>query len=218
LAQNAGPGNKAARMPRIDVISDVICPWCWIGKRQMELALDGAEARFDIHFRPFQLNPDMPAEGVPRAEYRARKFGSVARGAELDAQVAEVGRSVGLPFRHDLMQRTPNTVRAHRLIAWAAGPRQAALKEALMRAYFGEGQDIGDPAVLAAIAAGQGLDGAADFLATDALDAEVRAEDLSFRRMGINGVPSFALEGRVLFSGALPAARMAAAFGISTLP
>lgn len=98
MAQN-GPTNKAASMPRIDVISDVICPWCWIGKRQLELALDGAEARFDIHFRPFQLNPDMPEEGVPRAEYRAAKFGSVARGAELDAQVAEVGRSVGLRLR-----------------------------------------------------------------------------------------------------------------------
>jgi predicted DsbA family dithiol-disulfide isomerase len=205
-------------MPRIDVISDVICPWCWIGKRQLDLALEGRQAAFDIHFRPFQLNPDMPAEGVPRAEYRARKFGSATRGAELDAQVAEVGRSVGLEFRHDLMQRTPNTVKAHRLLAWAAGPKQAALKEALMRAYFAEGQDIGDPAVLAAIAAAEGLDGAADFLATDALDAEVRAEDLSFRRLGIDGVPSFALEGRVLFSGALPAARMAEAFGVSTLP
>ena len=199
---------------RIDVISDVICPWCWIGKRQLELALDGAEARFDIRFRPFQLNPDMPEEGVPRAEYRARKFGSVARGAELDAQVAEVGRGVGLEFRHDLMRRTPNTVKAHRLIAWAAGPLQAALKEALMRAYFQEGQDIGDAATLAAIAEAHGLDGTDAFLATDALDAEVRAEDLAFRRLGISGVPSFALDGQVLFSGALPAARMAEAFGI----
>ena len=201
-------------MPRIDVISDVICPWCWIGKRQLELALDGAEARFDVHFRPFQLNPDMPEEGVPRAEYRAAKFGSVTRGAELDAQVAEVGRSVGLQFRHDLMQRTPNTVRAHRLLAWAEGPQQAALKEALMRAYFQEGQDVGDPTVLAAIAEVQGFIGAADFLATDALDAQIRAEDLAFRRLGINGVPSFALDGQVLFSGALPAARMAEAFGV----
>lgn len=199
---------------RIDVISDVICPWCWIGKRQLELALDARAGEFEVRFRPFQLNPDMPPEGVPRAAYRAAKFGSVARGAELDAQVAEVGRGVGLAFRHDLMERTPNTVRAHRLLAWAAGPAQAALKEALMRAYFQRGQDIGDPAILASIAASQGLDGAAEFLATDALEAEVRAEDLAFRRLGINGVPSFALDGRVLFSGALPAARMAEAFGI----
>lgn len=201
-------------MPRIDVISDVICPWCWIGKRQLDLALTGRADAFEIHFRPFQLNPDMPEEGVPRAEYRARKFGSATRGAELDAQVAEVGRSVGLEFRHDLMRRTPNTVKAHRLLAWAAGPGQAALKEALLHAYFHEGEDIGDAAVLARIAAEQALEGAAEFLATDTLDAEVRAEDLSFRRLGINGVPSFALEGRVLFSGALPAARMAEAVGI----
>ena len=214
MAQIAPLGNKASPMARIDVISDVICPWCWIGKRQLDLALDGAGSRFDVHFRPFQLNPDMPEEGVPRAEYRAAKFGSAARGAELDAQVAEVGRGVGLEFRHDLMQRTPNTVRAHRLLAWAAGPGQAALKEALMRAYFAQGQDIGDPDVLAAIAAAQGLDGADAFLASDALDAQVRAEDLAFRRLGINGVPSFALDGQVLFSGALPAARMAGAFRI----
>jgi predicted DsbA family dithiol-disulfide isomerase len=214
MAQIAPLGNKASPMARIDVISDVICPWCWIGKRQLDLALDGVGARFDIHFRPFQLNPDMPEEGVPRAEYRAAKFGSALRGAELDAQVAEVGRGIGLEFRHDLMRRTPNTVRAHRLIAWAAGPRQAALKEALMRAYFVEGQDIGDPGVLTAIAGAQGLEGAGAFLASDALDAHVRAEDLAFRRLGINGVPSFALDGQVLFSGALPAVRMAEAFGI----
>ena len=196
---------------RIDVISDVICPWCWIGKRQLEGALAMLDTPFAIHWRPFQLNPDMPAEGVERASYRAAKFGSVERGAELDANVAAAGRVVGLEFRHDRMLRTPNTIAAHRLLAWA-GARQNELAEALFRAYFQDGQDIGDHAVLAGVAAELGLD-AAQFLTSDGQDAEVRAEDANFRRLGISSVPSFALDGAVLFSGAYPAERMADIFG-----
>lgn len=195
---------------RIDVISDAICPWCWIGKRQLEAALAMLDQPFTVHWRPFQLNPDMPAEGVERAAYRAGKFGSLERSREADARVAEAGRAVGLEFRHELMLRTPNTVKAHRLIRWA-GARQNALVEALFRGYFQEGQDIGDDTTLTALAAAVGLDAAA-FLASTAEDAEVRAEDAQFRRIGISGVPSFALDGRVMFSGALPAERMAAAF------
>jgi predicted DsbA family dithiol-disulfide isomerase len=196
---------------RIDVISDAICPWCWIGKRQLEAALAMLDTPFTIHWRPFQLNPDMPAEGVERASYRAAKFGSVERGAELDANVAAASHTVGLDFRHDRMLRTPNTIAAHRLLRWA-GPRQNDLAEALFRAYFQEGQDIGDHAVLAALAQTLDLD-ATDFLASDEFDAEVRAEDANFRRLGISGVPSFALDGAVLFSGAYPAERMAEIFG-----
>ena len=193
---------------RIDVISDAICPWCWIGKRQMERALAMLDQPFTIHWRPYQLNPDMPVEGVERASYRAAKFGSVERGAELDANVAAAGRAVGLEFRHDRMLRTPNTVAAHRLIRWAGEP----IVEPLFQAYFQDGQDIGDHAVLAAIAATIGLDATA-FLASDEGDAEVRAEDAHFRRIGINGVPSFALDGQVMFSGAYPAEHMAQIFG-----
>ena len=196
-------------MKRIDIISDAICPWCWIGKRQLDLALEGREAEFEVVWRPFQLNPDMPPEGVPRAA----KFGSETRGAELDAQVAAAGRSIGLEFRHALMQRTPNTIQAHRLLRFAAGPAQHALAESLFRAYFHEGRDIGDKATLAEIATTQGIEDAAAFLASDEHEAEIRAEDAHFRRLGISGVPSFALDGRVMFSGALPAARMAEAFG-----
>jgi predicted DsbA family dithiol-disulfide isomerase len=199
---------------RIDVISDAICPWCWIGKRQLDTALTTLRQeglRFSVHWRPFQLNPDMPAGGVERSAYRAAKFGSLERSRELDAQVAEAGRAVGLDFRHDRMQRTPNTVRAHRLIRFAEGPLQHALVEALFRAYFHEGQDVGDTAVLAEVAAGVGLD-AAEFLAGQEQEEQVRAEDAYFRRIGISGVPSFALEGRVLFSGAWPADRMAELF------
>ncbi|WP_424812361.1 DsbA family oxidoreductase [Roseococcus sp. YIM B11640] len=195
---------------RIDVISDAICPWCWIGKRNLDtaLALLGPEAgNFEVHWRPFQLNPEMPAEGVERASYRAQKFGSEERGRELDARVAEAGRAVGLEFRHDLMLRTPNTVNAHRLIQWA-GPRQHEMAEALFRAYFQQGQDVGDLATLAEIASGLGLD-AAEFLDGEELAEQVRAEDAYFRRIGIQGVPSFALDGRVLFSGAYPAEHIA---------
>ena len=196
---------------RIDVISDAICPWCWIGKRQMERALAMLDQPFTIHWRPYQLNPDMPVEGVERAAYRAAKFGSVERGAELDANVAQAGRAVGLEFRHDRMLRTPNTIAAQRLIRWA-GEKQNEMVEALFQAYFQDGQDIGDHATLTAIAATLGLDAAA-FLASDEAEAEVRAEDAHFRRIGINGVPSFALDGQVMFSGAYPAEHMAQIFG-----
>lgn len=204
-------GMKMDQPRRIDVISDAICPWCWIGKRQMERALAMLDLPFTIHWRPYQLNPDMPVEGVERAAYRAAKFGSVERGRELDANVAEAGRAVGLEFRHDRMLRTPNTIAAHRLIRWA-GPKQNEMVEALFQAYFHDGQDIGDPTTLAAIAATLGLDAAA-FLTSDEGDAEVRAEDAHFRRIGINGVPSFALDGQVMFSGAYPAEHMAQIFG-----
>ena len=204
---------------RIDVVSDAICPWCWVGKRNLEgaLAILAAEGeRFAVHWRAFQLNPDMPAEGVDRASYRAAKFGSEERGRELDAQVAAAGRAAGLEFRHDLMRRTPNTIAAHRLIRWAGEQGlalQAAVQEALFRAYFQEGRDIGQPEVLAALAGEAGLDAAAAaaVLAGGEGAEEVRAEDAGFRQAGLSGVPTFALEGHVLFSGAMPAERIAEA-------
>jgi predicted DsbA family dithiol-disulfide isomerase len=198
---------------RLDVISDAICPWCWIGSRRLERAMALLEPegfRFAVHWRPYQLNPDMPREGVARDAYRAAKFGSLERSRQLDAQVAAAGREVGLEFRHDRMLRTPNTVAAHRLIRWGG----EAVVEPLFRAYFHDGRDIGDAATLAAIAGEAGLDAgeAAAMLAGTEGEAEVLAEDAEFRRIGINGVPSFALEGHVLFSGAMPEERMAAAF------
>lgn len=209
----------AAPPSRIDVVSDAVCPWCWIGKRHLgdALARLGDEGeRFDVRWRPFQLNPDMPREGVERDAYRTAKFGSLERSRELDAQVAAAGTAAGLEFRLDRQRRTPNTVDAHRLVrrAGEAGgaPLQDAVAEALFRAYFQDGRDIGDPAVLAEIASGAGLADAAAFLASDEGEAAVREEDAGFRRLGISGVPSFALAGHVLFSGAVPAERMAEAF------
>jgi predicted DsbA family dithiol-disulfide isomerase len=205
---------------RIDIVSDAICPWCYIGKRQLERAItliDPAELTLDIHWRAFQLNPDMPAGGLPRADYRARKFGA-ARAAELDRRITETAAGVGLAFRTDLMRRTPNTVDAHRL-AWFAerqgGPAvQDAVIEAMFRDYFIGGRDIGDHAVLLDAAAEAGLEAeaVARFLAGEEGRAEVLAEDRGAREAGLTGVPTFAMEGHVLFSGAVPAETMAEAF------
>ena len=218
-AVEAPPRPAAGALSRIDVVSDAICPWCWIGKRHLEgalaaLAEDGE--RFEVHWRPFQLNPDMAPEGVERAAYRAAKFGSIERSRQLDAQVAAAGAAAGLEFRFDRQRRTPNTVDAHRVVrraGEAGGPAlQEAVVEALFRAYFQDGRDIGDRAVLAEAADAAGMDGAAALLATEEGAADVRAEDAGFRGLGISGVPSFALSGHVLFSGAVPADRMADAF------
>jgi predicted DsbA family dithiol-disulfide isomerase len=214
----APPRDAPLALSRIDVVSDAICPWCWIGKRHLEGALarlaDEGE-RFAVHWRPFQLNPDMPRDGVERAAYRAAKFGSIERSRELDAQVAAAGAAAGLEFRFDRQRRTPNTVEAHRLVrraGEAGSAAQDAVVEALFRAYFQDGRDIGDAAVLAAVASETGMEDAAAFLASGDGAAEVRAEDAGLRRLGISGVPSFALAGHVLFSGAVPAERMAEAF------
>ena len=203
---------------RIDIVSDVICPWCYIGKRQLERALatlEREELRFSVHWNPFQLNPDMPKEGRDRIAYRVQKFGSAERARELDERVGGAAANVGLSFRQDLMLRTPNTIDAHRLI-WFAGreDKQDAAMEAVFRAYFIQGRDIGDTEVLADCAAEAGLDRATvvSFLGSGVADAEMRAADKASREAGVNGVPSFFLDGYSLFSGAMPAAQMAEAF------
>jgi len=198
-------------MDRLDVYSDVICPWCFIGKQHMQRALRmlGDEGlAFAVAWRPFQLNPDMPPSGVARDEYRRAKFGSLERSRELDAQVAGAARVAGIEIRHDLMRRTPNTVDAHRLIRLAgAHGRQDAVVDRLFQDYFVEGRDIGDRAVLLAAADAAGIDRAATeaSLAGDEGRAEVLAEDAAVRRAGLQGVPTFALNDHVLFSGAVPA-------------
>jgi predicted DsbA family dithiol-disulfide isomerase len=211
---------------RIDIVSDAICPWCYIGKRQLERALatlaeEGLQ--FSVHWNPFQLNPDMQKEGVDRAAYRAMKFGDPERVREIDERVTGAAANVGLPFRLDLIRRTPNTLDAHRLIWFAGrdepGPAQAervqdAVMEAVFVAYFTQGRDIGDREVLADCAAQGGLDreAVAEFLAGDVAAKEMLAADRAAREAGVNGVPSFFLDGYGLFSGAMPAETMAEAF------
>jgi predicted DsbA family dithiol-disulfide isomerase len=210
-------GTEPAVGLRIDIVSDAICPWCYIGKRQLERALATLAPEglhFSVHWNPFQLNPDMPKEGRDRAAYRAMKFGSVEKARALDERVATAAAGVGLQFRQDLMLRTPNTIDAHRLI-WLAGKQgvQDAAMEAVFVAYFTQGCDIGDHAVLADCAAQAGMDRAAvaDFLAGEVAANEMRAADQAAREAGVNGVPSFFLDGYGLFSGAMPAETMAEA-------
>ncbi|HET7882159.1 MAG TPA: DsbA family oxidoreductase [Acetobacteraceae bacterium] len=209
--------SESAAGLRIDIVSDAICPWCYIGKRQLERALatlaqDGLN--FSVHWNPFQLNPDMPKEGRDRAAYRALKFGSPERVREMDDRVTGAAANVGLPFRLDLVKRTPNTLDAHRLI-WFAGREgmQDAVMEAVFAGYFTEGRDIGDREVLADCAAQGGMDRAsvADFLAGDVAASEMLAADRAAREAGVNGVPSFFLDGYGLYSGAQPAETMAKA-------
>jgi predicted DsbA family dithiol-disulfide isomerase len=206
----AGPGTPAGTTATLalEVVSDAICPWCWIGKRRLERALSslGDQLSVDIVWRPFELNPAMPEGGLDRQAYRSAKFGSWERSLALDAQVAEVGTAEGIAFHHDRIERTPNTFKAHRLIRWAGREgRQNDVVEALFAAYFGDGRDIGDAAVLAAIAGEAGLDGArvAAMLAGSEGAAEVRAEIERAAALGISGVPTVMASGRPLFSGAI---------------
>lgn len=201
----------------LTVVSDAICPWCWVGKRRLDQALamlaeHEPALAFEVTFFPFMLNPDMPKEGVDRASYRAAKFGSLERSRALDAQVAAAGAESGLEFRHDLMQRTPNTTNAHRLARFAAEAGcQRDVVEAIFRAYFKEGRDIGDVTALADLAGANGMDRAATLarLSSDEAAEEVRAQAASASRAGITGVPSFVLNRHFLFSGAQPAETIA---------
>jgi predicted DsbA family dithiol-disulfide isomerase len=195
---------------RIDIVSDAICPWCYIGKRHLETALpilaaEGLE--FSVQWHAFQLNPDMPREGTDRLASRLQKFGSIERIREIEARLLQAAEAIGLAFRLDLIRRTPNTMQAHRLI-WLAQELslQDALVERLFAGFFVEGADIGDDSTLATLAASAGLSRAdvEDFLASDRGRDEVLATDRQVRTAGVNGVPSFFLEGHFLFSGALP--------------
>ncbi len=210
--------DQAPPVGRIDVISDAICPWCYIGKRQLERALDIMAAHHcsvAVAWHPFQLNPDMPADGAEREKYRIAKFGSLERSKQLDRRITEAAASVGLEFHLDRITRTPNTVNAHRLIRFAGRKGvQDAVVEELFEGYFCKGADIGDAKILADIGAEGGLDRAEvlAMLASDEGRKEVLAADQMARNAGIQGVPSFALQGHVLFSGAVPAEEMAQTF------
>jgi len=194
----------------IEVASDVVCPWCYIGKRRLEkaLALVGGEVEVTVSWLPFQLNPAMPRQGMRRADYRRAKFGSLERGRALDARVASEGAGEGIRFAFDRMQRTPNTFLAHQLIDLAqAQGHGVAVADALFRAYFEEARDIGEPAVLAAIATECAV---AHW--PEAADAQrVAALEEGVRELGISAVPTFIFGRKSGVSGAhLPEALAAA--------
>ena len=196
----------------IDIVSDVVCPWCFIGKRRLEGALALYAKEYPdapapaVTWRPFQLNPGMPAEGMARADYVARKFGP--RGGAVYDRVAAVGREVGIDFAFDRITRQPNTLAAHSLIELAgARGRQDAMAEALFRAYFLDGVDLTSRDNLLKIAASAGLDRAAaeEWLDNTEAREAAAAEDARARENGIEGVPFFVFNGRLAVSGAQPA-------------
>ena len=189
----------------VAIVSDTVCPWCYIGKRRFERARAKRPAELAIEWRPFQLNPDMPAEGVDRQRYMVAKFGSEERVAEIFGAIEEAGEADGIRFAFDRIARTPNTVDSHRLIALAGAKGvQDRVVEALFHRYFEQGEDIGDRAVLAAAGAEGGLDEdkVRRFLAGDEGAAEVRRESDAASQMGISGVPCFIFEGRYAVTGA----------------
>lgn len=202
-----GGGLNYARGMLIDIVSDTVCPWCFIGKRKLEAAL---KTRPDIHglkigWRPFQLNPEMPRAGMNREIYLASKFGGAERASRIYEHIRAAGEPLGIDFRFDRIRRTPSTLDSHRLIRWAGTANvQNEVVEKLFVAYFVNGEDIGDHDVLARISGECGMDAGlvADLLAQDADLDLIRKEDSLARSMGINGVPCFIIDRQYAVSGA----------------
>jgi predicted DsbA family dithiol-disulfide isomerase len=191
---------------RIDIYSDTVCPWCYLGKRRFELAV-AARPQYEprVTWRPFELNPDMPAEGADRAVYLAARMGTAERVAEAHAELVRQGAASGIEFRFDLMTRMPNTRRSHLLIAHAArSGRQSAVKERIMRAYFEQGCDIGDIEVLVRLGVEAGLgerESRSALILRSGQDGVVAAERHA-GVLGITGVPTFVFDGQYTISGA----------------
>jgi predicted DsbA family dithiol-disulfide isomerase len=191
----------------IEIYSDLICPWCYVGKKRMQagLKLLGKEVAPKIVWRPFQLNPHMPIEGIDRKTYRTRKFGSWERSMAMDTEMAATGKSLGIEFNYHKVLRTPNTLAGHRLLWWAERRNsQDHLAEVLFRAYFTEGRDVGRHHVLAEIAGEVGLPQAEAlvFLDSDAGREEVETEALKGLKLGLEGVPFFVVNDVPALSGA----------------
>jgi predicted DsbA family dithiol-disulfide isomerase len=191
---------------RLDIISDPICPWCYIGKTRLDAALaERPDHPFLITWRPFQLNPDMPKEGMGRREYLEGKFGGPEGATRIYGQIEDAAKAAGLDVDFSKMLRTPNTIDAHRLLRWAAiEGRQAVVANQLFHRYFKLGQDIGARDVLIDIAKTAGMDAevTARLLHSDADLAETRAEDEQARGMGVTGVPTFLIGGKYVVTGA----------------
>jgi len=229
IIQGFGP-SRSPPMPdpsppelAIDIVSDVVCPWCYVGKRQLEAALRELGAREPalrpvVTWHPFQLNPDLPPAGMDRRQYVETKFGGAARAGAVYDRIRTAGTTVGIAFAFERIVRQPNTIDAHRLIAWAQERGAAdALVEALFRAYFLDGRYIGDREVLVAVAGEAGLDAAAAhaYLASGQGADAVADLDRRVREMGIAGVPFFIFNRQVGVSGAQGRDALLAAIGES---
>lgn len=193
---------------RIDVVSDVVCPWCFVGKRRLEQALTlTPDISATIVWRPFQLDGSIPKGGMPREDYLNRKFGS-GRAKDMYRRLEQIGEEVGIAFAFEKIRISPNTLDAHRLLRWAqTAGTQNAVKERLLTLFFIEGEDIGDHGLLADVGAANGLERAVveRLLAGEADEAEVLEDIAAAQRMGISGVPFFIFNNKVGASGAQPA-------------
>jgi predicted DsbA family dithiol-disulfide isomerase len=202
----------------VDVVSDVVCPWCFIGARRMKKALSMIDnIDVTIRWRPFQLDATIPAEGVDRKQYMVAKFGGEERLKQVHAQMLEAAANDDIDFALGDIKVSPNTLDAHRVIRWAGGvdlDLQDRVVDGLFSAYFENGRNIGDPSVLIEVARESGMDSAVveTLLATDADRDAVREEIETAQRMGVTGVPCFLLEGRYAVMGAQDAATLADAF------
>jgi len=200
----------------IDVVSDVMCPWCFIGKKRFERALKSIEGEVgvEVHWRPFQLDPTLPREGKDRDTYLAEKFGGIERARELYRNIEQAGAGEGIPFRFDAIGVSPNTLDAHRLIRWAqnAGEHvQEKVVERLFELFFLEGVNIADHAVLVGVARDVGMDAAivGSLLAGDADREAVQQEIAVAQQMGVSGVPCFILDNKYAVMGAQDAETIA---------
>jgi predicted DsbA family dithiol-disulfide isomerase len=196
-------------MLTIDIVSDVVCPWCYIGKRNLERALESFDGDRQIRWHPFQLNPDLPADGVDRSAYLESKFGGAERAKEIYSRVEAAAKNVGLEVRFDLIEKQPNTLAAHALIAYAhtiSDDAAMRVSERLFQAYFVEGVFIGDISVLSQIAESCELDAtqARAFITDPSQLSQIAARDEDVRRQGVSGVPFFIFNNRRSVSGAQP--------------
>src|ERR1700730_12264507 len=207
---------QETRQLKIEVVSDTICPWCYVGQRPLERALKrfGGPAKGEC--TPFQLNPELPAGGLNRREYRTRKFGSWEHSLQLDARVRAAGAEVGIDFEHDKIERTPNTLASHKLL-WLAGKHgaQDAAVEALFRAYFVEGRDIGKDEVLVELGEGVAVAGAdkREALQDQQVARAVGEEEARCHTLAVGGVPTFVVNGQPLASGAQHESVLVQVFG-----
>ncbi|MFK5998605.1 MAG: DsbA family oxidoreductase [Rhodobacterales bacterium] len=195
-------------MTTLDIISDPICPWCYIGKTRLDRALEASPAHdFIIQWHPFQLNPTMPPQGMDRREYLETKFGGQEAALKVYGQIDQTARDMGLELNFAGIKRTPNTLDAHRLIHWAGIEGcQNAVVDRLFKAYFMEGRDISDPSVLVRIAGAAGMDSEATrrLLESDADCDLIRTNDAKSRQAGVQGVPAFIIDNHYVVTGAQP--------------
>lgn len=192
---------------QVDLVSDFVCPWCWLGYKQFKAAAKSAKRKPQLTYRPYMLDPTVPDEGQDYREYMTAKFGadSKDRFKESRARLEESGKDYGINFDFSAITRRPNSLNAHRLLKWAQGQDAGdAVAESVFKAYHENGQDIGDTDVLVTIATDAGLDGALvrELLGRDDDKLEIQQEIMFFRGLGISGVPTFIYNGQFAVQGA----------------